>query len=299
MAGNPGLCGEKAKGLTPCSRDTSSKKQNRNNKRKLVIAIVIPVAASTILLILFGMFLFHRYSRAREDKKDKYLGRKSSFSVWNYTKRIDFKDIVTATDNFDYKFCIGRGGQGSVYKAKLLTGDIFAIKRLHTPDENELSEEYQMKSFESEMHALTEIRHRNIVKMYGISYFDGDLFFVYEFIERGSLAKSLLDDKEAEILSWDIRLKIVRGVANALSYLHHDSTPTIVHRDISRNNILLDMDFEPKISDFGTARLLKAGEYDTTAIVGSYGYIAPGNSQTTPLYYALVSIVFLLTCDAI
>lgn len=127
----------------------------------------------------------------------------------------------------------------------------------------------------------------------------GTFFFVYEFIERGSLAKSLLDNKEAEILSWDIRLKIVRGVANALSYLHHDSTPTIVHRDISRNNILLDMDFEPKISDFGTARLLKAGEYNTTAIVGSYGYIAPGNSQTTPLYYALVSIIFLLTCDAI
>ncbi|KAJ6874275.1 MDIS1-interacting receptor like kinase 2-like isoform X1 [Populus alba x Populus x berolinensis] len=280
LVGNPGLCGEKAQGLNPCRRETSSEKHNKGNRRKLIIVIVIPLSISAILLILFGILIFRRHSRADRDKMKKDSEGGSSFSVWNYNKRTEFNDIITATENFDDKYCIGNGGQGNVYKAMLPSGDVFAVKRLHPSEDNEFSKEYQLKNFKAEMYSLAEIRHRNVVKMYGFSSYSGSLFFVYEFVERGSMGKLLNEEKEAKLWNWDLRLQAIKGVAHGLSYLHHDCTPAIVHRDISANNILLDAAFEPKISDFGTARLLSEGESNWTLPVGSYGYMAPELAST-------------------
>jgi hypothetical protein len=280
LVGNTGLCGEKAQGLNPCRRETSSEKHNKGNRRKLIVAIVIPLSISAILLILFGILIFRRHSRADRDKMKKDSEGGSSFSVWNYNKRTEFNDIITATESFDDKYCIGNGGQGNVYKAMLPSGDVFAVKRLHPSEDNEFSKEYQLKNFKAEMYSLAEIRHRNVVKMYGFSSCSGSLFFVYEFVERGSVGKLLNEEKEAKLWNWDLRLQAIKGVAHGLSYLHHDCTPAIVHRDISANNILLDAAFEPKISDFGTARLLREGESNWTLPVGSYGYIAPGTFIT-------------------
>ncbi|XP_061343381.1 MDIS1-interacting receptor like kinase 2-like [Gastrolobium bilobum] len=269
---NAGLCAgpDGNANLSPCGGE----KSNKGNKHKLIIAVVIPVAALFILLVSFGIFIFKRYQRVDQDEKDKSSNGKNSFSIWNYRSIIEFKDIRAATDNFSDKHCIGIGGQGSVYKAVLPTGGIFAIKRLHQQEEIDFSG-HQEKNFMSEIQALTNIRHRNIVKMCGFSYRDMSMFFIYEYVERGSLGMVLQNEQEANILTWDIRLNIIKGVANALSYLHHDCTPSIVHRDISGNNILLDSEYVPKISDFGTARLLKEGESNWTAPAGSYGYIAP------------------------
>ncbi|KAG0485775.1 hypothetical protein HPP92_009854 [Vanilla planifolia] len=107
------------------------------------------------------------------------------------------------------------------------------------------------KSFENEIRALTEVRHRNIVKLHGYCSRNGAMYLVYEYMERGSLAKVLYAEEGSKKLDWARRVKIVQGVAHALSYLHHDCNPPIVHRDISANNILLDSEFEPRISDFG------------------------------------------------
>ncbi|KAJ7972606.1 putative Receptor protein kinase [Quillaja saponaria] len=274
LAGNAGLCGEKTQGLSPCKGDTSSKIPKKIERWKLIVAIVIPLSVSVILLTFTGIFIFQRYSPVHPHGKDKDLGGKNSFFVWNYRKRIDFEDLITATENFSDKYCIGKGGQGSVYKAILPTGDVFAVKHFHLSEEMEVPE-YQIKNFLSEIHALSEIRHRNIVKIYGYGYLEGSMFFIYEYVERGSLQKLLQDAEEATLLNWGMRLKIIRGLAQALSYLHHDCTPTIVHRDISANNILMDTEFEPKVSDFGMARLLREGESNWTATVGTYGYIAP------------------------
>ncbi|KAI3923847.1 hypothetical protein MKW92_007819, partial [Papaver armeniacum] len=101
------------------------------------------------------------------------------------------------------------------------------------------------------------------------------MFLIFEFVERGDLANVLSREEEAKMLDWSMRLNIIKGVAHALSYLHHDCTPLVVHRDITANNILLDSGFEAKVSDFGTARLLKQDESNWTAPVGSFGYIAP------------------------
>ncbi|KAJ7977199.1 putative Receptor protein kinase [Quillaja saponaria] len=274
LAGNAGLCGERAQGLGACSGDASSKNHKKSKNWKLIIAIVIPLAASVVLLIFVGLFIFQRHSTFDRGGKNKELGEKNSFFVWNYRKRIEFEDLINATDNFSDKYCIGKGGQGNVYKAVLPTGDVFAVKHLHQAEELKVPE-YQIKNFLSEIHALSEIRHRNIVKICGFSYLDGSMFFIYEYVERGSLRNLLQEEEEAKLLNWDKRLKIIKGLAHALSYLHHDCTPTIVHRDISGNNVLLDTDFEPKISDFGVARLLRDGESNWTVPVGTLGYIAP------------------------
>jgi serine/threonine protein kinase len=132
------------------------------------------------------------------------------------------------------------------------------------------------KSFENEIRVLTEVRHRNIIRLYGFCSIRGCMYLVYEYVEKGSLGNVLYGLKGKAELDWSRRVKIVQGVAHAIAYLHHDCSPQIVHRDITMNNILLESEFEPRLSDFGTARLLSSDTTNWTTIAGSYGYMAPG-----------------------
>ncbi|KAH9735390.1 MDIS1-interacting receptor like kinase 2 [Citrus sinensis] len=125
-----------------------------------------------------------------------------------------------------------------------------------------------------------EVRHRNIVKLYGFCLHKRCMFLIYEYMERGSLFCVLRSDDEAIELNWTKRLNIVKSVPHALSYLHHDCTPSIVHRDISSNNILLDSNLEAFVADFGTARLLHVDSSNRTLRAGTYGYIAPELAYT-------------------
>ncbi|MQL41392.1 hypothetical protein EI012_26140, partial [Escherichia coli] len=118
-----------------------------------------------------------------------------------------------------------------------------------------------LKAFRSEIQALTEIRHRNIVKLYGFCSHSRFSFLVYELVERGSIDKILCNDQQAIEFDWNRRVNVVKGVANALCYMHHDCSPPIVHRDISTKNVLLDLDYEAHVSDFGTAKLLNPDSY--------------------------------------
>ncbi|XP_026413051.1 MDIS1-interacting receptor like kinase 2-like [Papaver somniferum] len=278
LGGNPGLCSDDFKIFKPCRINSPSNDENSKKWLKPVTVVVVPiVAALFLLLIMFGVFLCCRTRvNAAHDS-----GGNRSFSAWYFNGNIVFKDIVQAVENFDEKYCIGKGGQGSVYKAILPLGVILAVKQLHNSATGSSSNEYcsegktHIKSFESEIHALENVRHRNIVKFYGFSSTKGCMFLIYEYVERGNLANYLHGEEEAKMLDWSMRLDIIKGVAHALSYLHHDCTPPIVHRDITANNILLDSDFTAKVSDFGTARFLKQDESNWTTPVGSYGYIAP------------------------
>ena len=123
---------------------------------------------------------------------------------------------------------------------------------------------------------LTEIRHRNIVKLHGYCLHKRCMFLVYQYMERGSLFCILSDDVEALELDWPKRMNIIKSIAHALSYMHHECIPVIIHRDISSNNILLNSELEAFVSDFGTARLLDPDSSNQTLVVGTYGYIAPG-----------------------
>ncbi|XVE78278.1 hypothetical protein DITRI_Ditri13aG0132000 [Diplodiscus trichospermus] len=159
-----------------------------------------------------------------------------------------YENIIEATEDFSSNYCISLGGYGIVYKAVLPIGQAVAIKKLHQSEDNILSN--NLKAFENEICALSEIRHRNIVQ---------------------------LNIEEAENLDWKKKLNAVKGLAHALSYMHHDHSPPIVHRDISNNNVFLDSEYEAHVSDFGTARLLKPDTSNWTSLASTYRYIAPVN----------------------
>ncbi|CAH1413894.1 unnamed protein product [Lactuca virosa] len=192
------------------------------------------------------------------------------FSITSFDGAVVYDDILKATDNFDEAYSIGTGGYGTVYKAELQPNNVVAVKKLHSGSEN-----VDHNGFLNEVRALTNIRHRNIVKLYGYCSHVRHSFLIYEYLENGSLGSILRSDVLAKELDWLKRVNIVKGVANGLAYMHHDCSPPIIHRDISIANILLDSDCEAHISDFGTSKLLKLDSSNWTAIAGTYGYIAP------------------------
>ncbi|KAI5566639.1 hypothetical protein BDE02_13G034100 [Populus trichocarpa] len=279
---NSGLCGN-ASDLKPCTLLTSRRKSN-----KIVILILFPLLGSLlIVLIMVGCLYFHhRTSRERIS----FLGERRSplsFAVWGYEEEILHETIIQATNNFDSNNCIGKGGYGIVYRAMLPTGQVVAVKKLHPSRDGELM---NLRTFRNEIRMLIDIRHRNIVKLYGFCSLTEHSFLVYEFIERGSLKTNLSSEEQAMDLDWNRRLNVVKGVANALSYLHHDCSPPIIHRDISSSNVLLDLEYEAHVSDFGTARLLMPDSTNWTSFAGTFGYIAPGTYLISFLIYICESI---------
>uniref|UniRef100_A0A8R7NWH8 non-specific serine/threonine protein kinase n=2 Tax=Triticum urartu TaxID=4572 RepID=A0A8R7NWH8_TRIUA len=131
------------------------------------------------------------------------------------------------------------------------------------------------------MEILSQIRHRSIVKMYGFCSHTAYKFLVYDYIQHGSLHKTLENEELAKELDWQKRNALATDVAQAISYLHHECSPPIIHRDITSNNILLDTTFKAFVSDFGTARILKPDSLNWSALAGTYGYIAPELSYTS------------------
>ncbi|GKD29282.1 MDIS1-interacting receptor like kinase 2-like protein, partial [Tanacetum coccineum] len=170
-------------------------------------------------------------------------------SILNYDGTIAYEDFVTATEDFDLKYCIGTGGYGSVYEAKLPSGQTFALKKLHRYEAKQPAFD---QSFKNEVQLLTNLRNKNIVKC----LHNKCNFLVYEYMEKGSLFCALSDDELAIEVDWMKRVNIVKSVAHALAYMHHDCNPPIVHRDISSNNILLNSEMEGFVANFGAARLL-------------------------------------------
>ena len=137
---------------------------------------------------------------------------------------------------------------------------------------------FQQEEFLNEIQALTEIRHRNIVKFYGFCSHPRQSFIVYEYLESGSLDKILNNDASAKELGWTQRLNVIKGVADALFYLHNNCFPPIVHWDISSKNVLLDLGYEAHVSDFRIAKFLNLDSSNWSKLAGTHGNVAPGNS---------------------
>ncbi|XLS82772.1 hypothetical protein HN51_048603, partial [Arachis hypogaea] len=264
-------------GYYDCSDSQDQRDSDHHNNHfspsSMVLVLVLIIVAS--VLISFGStgigicVLRARYSRKHKNKAAKHG---DLFSIWNYDGKIAFEDIIEATEDFDIRYCIGTGAYGSVYKAKLPSGKTVALKKLHKTESENPS---YYKSFCNEVEVLTEIRHRNIIRLYGYCLHNRCMFLVYEYLERGSLFYNLADEIEAQELNWSERVNIIKGTAYALAHMHHHCTPPIVHRDVSSNNILLNSELEVCVSDFGTARLLDPDSSNQTLLVGTYGYVAP------------------------
>ncbi|KAL0918764.1 hypothetical protein M5K25_010796 [Dendrobium thyrsiflorum] len=200
----------------------------------------------------------------------------SDFSARTFT----FRQLAAATKNFRQECFLGEGGFGSVHKGRLETGEIVAVKQL---DRNGLQGN---KEFLVEVLMLSLLHHPNLVNMIGYCA-DGDQrLLVYEYLSLGSLENHLHDlPPDKEPLDWNTRMKIAAGAANGLDYLHNVASPPVIYRDLKSANILLDADFQPKLSDFGLAKLGPTDDksHVSTRVMGTYGYCAPEYAMTGQL----------------
>jgi len=273
LKGNNGVCSDILNiqieyQFQPCSVPNKKLTQNR---------LVIILSITIFLIMTFSLLLYLRLNRVaikdKHERSTKVSKNGDLFCIWNYDGSIAYEDIITATEDFDLKYCIGTGAYGSVYRAQLPSGKIVAVKKLHGFEAEVPTFD---ESFRNEAKLLSEIKHRHIVKLHGFCLHKRIIFLIYEYMEKGSLFSILFDDMEAMELDWKKRVNIVKGTAHALSYLHHDCVPPIVHRDISASNVLLNSNWEPTVSDFGTAQFLNLDSSNQTIVVGTIGYIAPG-----------------------
>ncbi|KAL4295386.1 hypothetical protein GQ457_12G021030 [Hibiscus cannabinus] len=262
---NKGLCGN-ITGLEACSSNLNHNVDHKNNR--IVVATVVPISCTLLLVfVVFGILSFVRRRERSVENMPQVVASDNLFAICNYDGKMMYENIVEATEEFDSKYCIGVGGYGSVYKAQLSDGHIVAVKKLHPLQEGGVADQ---KAFHSEIQALTEIRHRNILKLHGFCSHPRHSLLVYEFLEGGSLEKILKTDEQAAEFDWIKRVNVVKGMANAVSYMHHDCSPPIVHRDISSKNILLDSDYEAHVADFGAARLINPDSSNWTPFEGTF-----------------------------
>ncbi|TQE09813.1 hypothetical protein C1H46_004587 [Malus baccata] len=291
FVGNHGLW-SRAERPTECK---SSSTNSKSAKKHIVSVFLYSFLGFTVGAIsIAGLFLMFRKRSTIRPQVIKTFQNFESFEamILQDEVKFTFAEVVKAVDGFHEKYCIGEGGFGKVYKAELQSGQVVAIKRLNTDDSNDVPT-INLQSFQNEIRTLTTIRHRNVIRLYGFSTRKGCIFLLYEYLERGSLGKALYGVEGVTELGWPTRVKIVQGLARALSYLHHDCSPPIVHRDVTVNNVLLEQDFEPRLSDFGTARLLSIDSSNWSNIVGSLGYMAPGNVKILMLCNFVLSFVEL------
>ncbi|KAJ8747972.1 hypothetical protein K2173_014374 [Erythroxylum novogranatense] len=270
---NKDLCGE-VQGLRPCDAATTMK-GGRRKKSKVLIMVAAITSALLFSITIIGVLAFLHQQKffGRSSRNEDKSKRENPFSVCHFDGKLVYRDIIEATNDFDDMHCIGEGASAKVYKIEVPGVQPLAAKKLKFSDRE--SETYMAKSFSQEVAALTRLRHRNIVKFYGFCSQGSHTFLVYELMERGSLSSILSGDTGAKEFQWEKRINAIQSIANALSYMHHDCFPPIIHRDISSKNVLLNSELEAHVSDFGTSRFLKPDSSNWTTIAGTYGYLAP------------------------
>ncbi|KAJ7544764.1 hypothetical protein O6H91_09G092300 [Diphasiastrum complanatum] len=275
--GNPGLCGGQ---LRPCISAAPGDSLNDHEKLKdqpsFLIWLVGGLFSAALLILVVGICCFFK------NYQPCICGlfqRKNTIKPWKLTafQKLDF-NADHVLDCLTEENIIGRGGSGIIYKGVMPSGEIVAVKRLSSQGRKGVSNDH---GFSAEIQTLGKIRHRNIVKLLGCCSNQDTNLLLYEYMPKGSLGE-LLHGKQGSLLDWKSRYNTAVQAAIGLSYLHHDCSPRIVHRDVKSNNILLDSDFRAHVADFGLAKFFQnSGKSQSmSSIAGSYGYIAPEYAYT-------------------
>ncbi|XP_051146110.1 proline-rich receptor-like protein kinase PERK9 [Andrographis paniculata] len=180
-----------------------------------------------------------------------------------------YKELLDATNEFSVENLLGEGGFGSVYKGTLVDGRVVAVKQL------KIGGRQGEREFKAEVEIISRIHHRHLVSLVGYCIFNDSRLLVYDYLPNNTLYFHLHGEGRP-VMDWDTRVKIAVGAARGIAYLHEDCHPRIIHRDIKSSNILIDDNFEARVSDFGLAKLaLDANTHITTRVMGTFGYMAP------------------------
>ncbi|KAL3739800.1 hypothetical protein ACJRO7_021119 [Eucalyptus globulus] len=240
---------------------------SRGGKQKTAVTVGAGVGAGAFFIVLLSLCIlkWKGYFRGRTKRREGMEGLDLQ------TGTFSLKKIKAATNDFDSANKIGEGGFGAVYKGQLNDGTVIAVKQLSSKSRQ------GNREFLNEIGMISCLQHPNLVRLHGCCTEGDQLSLVYEYMENNSLARALFgpDDHQLQ-LDWPTRHKICTGIAKGLAFLHEESRLKIVHRDIKATNVLLDRDLNPKISDFGLARLHEEEKtHISTKIAGTIGYMAP------------------------
>ncbi|MBA0662533.1 hypothetical protein Goklo_006637, partial [Gossypium klotzschianum] len=235
--------------------------QSKNN----VVPIVVGIVGAFLVVFASGILLWRYHFKAKNQREKDPEGL--DVQIISFT----LKQIKVATNNFDFANKIGEGGFGPVYKGQLADGTVIAVKQLSSKSTQ------GNREFMNEIGMVSCSQHPNLVKLYGCCIEGNQFLLVYEYLENNCLSRALFGPENSKInLDWPTRHKICTGIAKGLAFLHEESRLKIVHRDIKGTNVLLDRDLNPKISDFGLAKLHEEEKtHISTRVAGTIGYIAP------------------------
>ncbi|XP_074267437.1 cysteine-rich receptor-like protein kinase 34 [Silene latifolia] len=253
------------------STNSSASNHDRQFAKKKLIYILVSSFSVIALLLIFGIWICMQRRKALENSNLKIDDIETIEAL-----QFDLSQIRAATHNFSVDNKLGQGGFGVVYKGILDDGQEVALKRLSNNSGQGIQE------FKTEVVLLAELRHKNLVKLLGFCLASHEKILVYEYLPNSSLDQFLIDPSKKSLLSWDVRFKIIVGIARGLMYLHEESRLKIIHRDLKSSNVLLDGAMNPKIVDFGLAKLFGVDQTqgDTKRIIGTYGYMAPEYAMT-------------------
>ncbi|CAL4924151.1 unnamed protein product [Urochloa decumbens] len=248
---------------------TVAKHKRRMSKLWVIPIVAVPLAAAAFLCFIFYLPWFRRNRKGSQDMQGEELvwdGKNTEFSVF------DFEQVLEATDHFSEENKLGQGGFGAVYKGQFAEGIEIAVKRLASHSGQGFTE------FKNEVQLIAKLQHRNLVRLLGCCSQEEEKILVYEYLPNKSLDFFIFDENRRALLDWSKLLVIIEGIAHGLLYLHKHSRLRVIHRDLKPSNILLDNEMNPKISDFGLAKIFSSNNTQantTRRVVGTYGYMAP------------------------
>lgn len=292
-----GFC-HNTKGSFRCTRCPSKTKydplkmQCTKLNQPLLLGIIIGLSSGFgVLLLSFSAVLLTRRWKKNVQKqlrKNYFQKNKglllqklvsSDETANDKTTIFSLEELEKATNSFDPTRVIGRGAHGLVYKGMLSDQRVAAIKK------SKVIEECEISQFINEVAVLTQINHRNIVKLFGCCLETEVPLLVYDYVSSGSLSEVLhADPNNGVSLSWGDYLRIALETAGALSYLHSSASISIFHRDVKSSNILLDVNYTAKVSDFGASRLVPIHQtHIVTNVQGTFGYLDPEYFHTRQL----------------